>query len=174
MKRWLIYLLLLLLISPVALADDDDDDDDDDDAKILGLEAEGLGDFALWTFVFTVSIVVWKPSHIYLRRNAKKLFENPKMVKEKLSSFNRIYMRAHYWIGLVAVVVGGVHGLGMIQEDNGWMYWAGWAGMVIMTITGALLLWKWPPKKVRKGARMLHAQRAILVLTIIFLVVSHD
>ena len=51
-------------------------------------------------------------------------------------------MRAHYWIGLVAVVVGGVHGLGMIQEDNGWMYWAGWGGMVLMTITGALLLWK--------------------------------
>jgi len=179
MKRLLLIMLFLLLIAPVAIADDDDvgdddDDDDDDDEQILGMDAEDLGDVALWTFVFTLTIVVWKPTHIYIQRNAKKLFENPKPIKKKISSFNRIYMRIHYWIGLTAVVVGGIHGLGMIGEDNGWMYWAGWAGMIMMTISGSLMLWKWPPKTVRKGARLLHAQRFILVLTIVLLWVAHD
>ena len=177
MNRWLIPLLCLSLLSFGVLADgdgDDDDDDDDDDEKILGVDAEDLGEVALWTFVFTLTIVVWKPAFIYLQRNAKTLFKEPKPVKKKMKVFNRIYMRIHYWIGFIAVVVGGIHGLGSMSEDNGWMYWAGWAGMVSMTITGSLMLWKWPPKTVRKGARLLHAQRVTLVVTIILLYVAHD
>lgn len=181
LKRTLIGLLFgiivfSLLLSNIASADDDEDDgDDNDDGKeLLGMDGEDLGSVAQVLFIFTLTIVVWKPGHIWLQKNAKDYFAEPKEVKKSLRKFNKIYMRLHYWIGFGAVVVGGVHGLATMSEDNGWMYWAGWAGMVIMSVTGALLLWKWPPKKVRKGARLIHAQRVMLVITIVLLVVAHD
>ena len=47
--RWCLVLALsFLLMTSTALADDGDDDDDDDDEKILGIDAEGLGDVALY------------------------------------------------------------------------------------------------------------------------------
>jgi len=33
--------------------------------------------------------------------------------------------------------------------------------------------WKWPPKEVRKGARLLHMQRAMSVAALVLLVVGH-
>ena len=52
--------------------------------------------------------------------------------------------------------------------------WAGWFGMLSMSILGALIMWKWPPKAIKKRARALHTQRALLVVTIILLVVGHE
>ena len=176
-KRTLIGLLFGIVVFSLLLsntASADDDDDDDNGTKLLGVDGEDLGEVAQVMFIFTLTIVVWKPGHIWLQKKAKNIFDEPKEVKKSLRKFNKFYMRLHYWIGLGAVVVGGVHGLASMSEDNGWMYWAGWAGMIIMSVTGALLLWKWPPKKVRKGARLIHAQRAMLVITIVLLVVAHD
>jgi len=101
------------------------------------------------------------------------LFETPHESKKKLKRVDTLYMRLHYWISFAAVVIGGLHGYGSMEKDNGWMYWAGWAGMVLMSLTGALMLWKWPPKKVRKGSRLLHTQRVVLILTIVLLYVAH-
>lgn len=161
----------LLMLIPSSIADGDDDDDD---KQIFGMDAEGLGEVALWTFIFTLSIIIWKPAHIWLQKNTKNIFENPKEVKKSMRVVNKFYMRAHYWIGLLAVVAGGVHGMAYLGEEDGWMYWAGWGGMILMSISGSLMLWKWPPRQVRKGARLLHAQRVILVVTIVLLLVAHD
>ncbi|HIF05155.1 MAG TPA: hypothetical protein EYQ80_07195 [Candidatus Poseidoniales archaeon] len=171
--RWLIPLLLttMLFIGTVVA---DDDDDDDDDESILGMDGEDLGSVALWLLVATMTIVVWKPGYIWLNKNAKNIFDEPKEVKKKLRRVNTFYMRIHYWIGGAVVVVGGMHGLGTGSEGHPYLFWGGWVGLVLMSISGALMLWKWPPRKVRKGARMLHAQRTLAVVTIVLLVVAHS
>ncbi|MEO2120234.1 MAG: hypothetical protein ABGX44_00305, partial [Candidatus Poseidoniia archaeon] len=77
---------MMLLLMPSALADDDDDDDE----KILGVDAEDLGEVALYFLVATLSIAVWKPSFKWLRKNGPDLFNTePRPFKKKLGIFNR-------------------------------------------------------------------------------------
>jgi len=33
--------------------------------------------------------------------------------------------------------------------------------------------WRWPPKEVRKGARLLHLQRTLSVIAIVLLLIGH-
>jgi len=169
----MIAILLALSLVSVVSADDDEDDDDDDES-ILGMDGEGLGEVALFMMIATTSVVLWKPAFIWLNKNAKHYFSEPKLVKAKARIANLWYMRIHYWLGLGVVIVGGIHGLALTEGLQDWLFWLGWVGLVLMSITGALMLWKWPPRKVRKGARMLHAQRALLVITIVALVASHE
>ena len=169
-----VLLLGVLIIVPLTVyADRGMPHDDGDHPMIFGVEAKMLGEIARNFMIFSVTVMVWKPAFIYMNKNANQLFETPKESKKKLKRVDTLYMRLHYWISFAAVVIGGLHGYGSMEKDNGWMYWAGWAGMVLMSLTGALMLWKWPPKKVRKGSRMLHTQRVVLILTIVLLFVAH-
>lgn len=160
-------MIALLVVTGVATADDDDDDD-----GILGDAGEDLGTAAAWGLAFSTTIILWKPGLKYIRANADKFVEDERWLKKKLGKANRWYLKIHYWIGAGAVLVGFIHGVAM----NRWeiLFWGGWVGMLFMSITGSLLLWKWPPRKVKKGARLLHAQRAVMVITIILLYVSHE
>ncbi|HHZ74063.1 MAG TPA: hypothetical protein EYN58_02575 [Candidatus Poseidoniales archaeon] len=155
---------MLLLAGSVVAEEDDVDTFGENVGKRLG-NVSGI------LLVLTMSIVVWKPVLKYLRKKADKLAEDGKWLKKKLGKVNRWYMKIHYWIGFAAVVAGLIHGIAM----NKWeiLFWAGWVGMLLMSVTGGLLLWKWPPKKVRKGARLIHAQRALLVITVAFIFISH-
>ena len=163
-------LVALLLVAGTVTADDDDDDDDDD--GFLGDASEGLGTAAAWGLAFSTTIIIWKPGLKYIRANADKIVEDGRWLKKKLGKANRWYLKIHYWVGAAAVLVGFIHGVAM----NKWevLFWGGWVGMLFMSITGSLLLWKWPPRKVKKGARLLHAQRAVLVITMVLLFVSHE
>ena len=62
----------------------------------------------------------------------------------------------------------------LVESNEYTAVWLGWFGMLFMSILGALMQWKWPPKKVRKGARLLHSQRALLVITVALLVFGHE
>ncbi len=169
--RWLLLAALLsicLLAAPV-LGDGDDNDDDDGWGEDGG---KGLGVASAVLLGLTMSIVVWKPGLKYLRKNANSIVEDGRWLKKELGKANRWYMKIHYWIGTGAVVTGLIHGIAM----NKWevVFWAGWVGMLLMSISGGLLLWKWPPREVKKGARLLHAQRAILVITVVLIFISHE
>ena len=170
--RWCLVLALsFLLMTSTALADDGDDDDDDDDEKILGIDAEGLGDVALYFLIATLSIAIWKPSFKWLRKNGPKLFNTePRPFKKKLGVFNRRFMKVHNWLGVIAAVVGTAHGF--VLEWH-WTLWAGMAGIWILIFSGSLMQWKWPPKEFRKGARILHMQRALSIIAIVLLYVGH-
>ncbi|HIG19397.1 MAG: hypothetical protein CXT67_03690 [Methanobacteriota archaeon] len=161
-------LVALLLVAGTVTADDDDDDDD----GILGDTGKGLGTAAAWGLAFSTTIIIWKPGLKYIRANADKIVEDGLWLKKELGKANRWYLKIHYWVGASAVLVGFIHGVSM----NKWevLFWGGWVGMLFMSVTGSLLLWKWPPRKVKKGARLLHAQRAVLVITIVLLFVSHE
>lgn len=172
MRRWLLLLtLVFLLLSPSVMADDDEDDEDDDDATLFGLDGEGMGEVALWLMVATLSIVVWKPLFKWLRANGPELFnKEPRPFKKSLGVFNRRYMRAHNWIGLAAVVLGTAHGY--VLEWH-WTLWVAMAALWILVVSGYLMQQKWPPKEFRRGARLLHMQRALSVVAVALLLVGH-
>jgi len=166
--RWLFVLsITLLLMTPTAIADDDDDDEQ----KILGIEGEDLGDIALYLLVATLLIVVWKPAFFWLRKHGPDRFQQePREFKRKLGVFNRKFMKGHTWVGFAAAIIGTVHGI--VLEWH-WTLWAGMLCVWILVFSGSMMQWRWPPKEVRKGARLLHMQRTLSIIAIVLLIIGH-
>ncbi|MGB1098266.1 MAG: hypothetical protein ACPG34_03170 [Poseidonia sp.] len=174
-NRWLLLLLVVLVLMPMrsVSADDDvdDEDDEDDEAQVLGLDAEGLGEVAQWLMVGTLLIVVWKPLFKWLRTNGPERFGvEARPFKKKLGVFNRRFMRVHVWIGLAAVVLGTIHGY--VLEWH-WSLWLAMLFLWLLVVSGALMMWKTPPKQIRKASRLLHMQRAMSVLAVALLLIGH-
>jgi len=176
-RTWMLLAALsVMLVLGTAGADGDDDDrgDDreDDDITVLGLEAEGLGEVAQWLLIATLSIVIWKPLFGWLRKNGPELFnKEARPFKKSLGVFNRRFMRVHNWIGLAAVVIGTIHGY--VLEWH-WTLWAAMAMLWLLVVSGSMMQWKFPPKEVRKGMRLLHMQRGMSVLAVAFLLIGHN
>ena len=169
--RALLVVLFLLVPMTVASADGDVDDEEDDEAQVFGLDAEGLGEVAQWLMVGTLLIVVWKPLFKWLRTNGPKRFGvEARPFKKKLGVFNRRFMRVHVWIGLGAVVLGTVHGY--VLEWH-WTLWVAMLFLWLLVVSGGLMMWKTPPRQIRKASRLLHMQRAMSVLAVALLLVGH-
>ena len=163
--------LFLLFPMTVASADGDVDDEEDDEAQVFGLDAEGLGEVAQWLMVGTLLIVVWKPLFKWLRTNCPERFGvEARPFKKKLGVFNRRFMRVHVWIGLGAVVLGTVHGY--VLEWH-WTLWVAMLFLWLLVVSGGLMMWKTPPRQIRKASRLLHMQRAMSVLAVALLLVGH-
>ena len=177
-KFLLLLFALFILLSPSAYADDDDLGGDDDDSDEF---AEDLGEIAKSLLIATIVLIAWKPLHIWLQKsgiknNAERWgITDVKAAKKKLLRFNKWMLRIHIIVGTAATVVGLVHGIGTQMPDwESSAAWAGWVGMLAMSVLGGLIMWKWPPKAIKKRARALHTQRVLLVMTIILLVVGHE
>ncbi|MGA0352450.1 MAG: hypothetical protein ACO3NY_02235 [Poseidonia sp.] len=169
--RALLVVLFLLVPMTVASADGDVDDEEDDEAQVFGLDAEGLGEVAQWLMVGTLLIVVWKPLFKWLRTNGAERFGvEARPFKKKLGVFNRRFMRVHVWIGLGAVVLGTVHGY--VLEWH-WTLWVAMLFLWLLVVSGGLMMWKTPPRQIRKASRLLHMQRAMSVLAVALLLIGH-
>ncbi|MFZ8906131.1 MAG: hypothetical protein ACO2Y2_02105 [Poseidonia sp.] len=169
--RALLVVLFLLVPMTVASADGDVDDEEDDEAQVFGLDAEGLGEVAQWLMVGTLLIVVWKPLFKWLRTNGPERFGvEARPFKKKLGVFNRRFMRVHVWIGLGAVVLGTVHGY--VLEWH-WTLWVAMLFLWLLVVSGGLMMWKTPPRQIRKASRLLHMQRAMSVLAVALLLIGH-
>ena len=171
-RRLLLWLVLLMLLSPTAQADDDDDEEDDDDPTVFGVDAEGMGDAAMWLLVATLAIVVWRPAFKWLRKNGAERFnQDPRPFKQRLSKVNRWYMRAHNWVGFGAALLGTVHG--WVLEWH-WSLWVGTAAMWVLVVSGAALHWSKSPRFVKRKARLLHVQRSLSIVAVVLLLVGHE
>lgn len=176
-KQTISFLLFLVIASvflvSVASADGPRDrDDDGEDVTIAGIEAEGLGTVAQVLMIGTMLIIAWKPAFKWLRTHGPDLFgKEPQAFKKSLGVFNRRFMRVHNWIGFIAVLIGTVHGY--VLEWH-WTLWLAMACLWILVLSGSIMQWKWPPKEFRKGARLLHMQRAMSIVAIILLVIGHE
>jgi peptidoglycan biosynthesis protein MviN/MurJ (putative lipid II flippase) len=178
-KLLLILFALFLLLAPIVSAYDDDEEDEEDD----GSEefSEDLGDIAKSLLIATIVLIAWKPLHLWLQKSGIKNnaeswgITDVKAAKKKLLRFNKWMLRVHIAAGTAATIVGLVHGIGSQMPDwESSAAWAGWIGMLAMSVLGGLIMWKWPPKAIKKRARALHTQRALLVITIILLVAGHE
>lgn len=171
----LVLAAVVLLQATLVAADDHDEDEDEDQGRDGPLEdlAEGAGSVAAWLLGLSVVIIPWKLGYAWLRKEGLvKLGFPDREHRQMLTKGNRWFMRIHQWIGWGALVLGLTHGL-FIDEQH-WMLWLGLAGMGAMSIAGALMTWKWPPRSVKKGARIVHVQRVLLVATIALLLIGHQ
>ena len=172
LRQNLLILLLVLLLSSSTLADNDSDEEDEDDSKILGIDAEDLGNISLYLMVGTLIIILWKPTFIWLRKNGPELLgKEPRDFKRKLGVFNRRFMKVHIWLGFGSATMGTIHGF--LLEWH-WTLWLGMACVWILVFSGSMMQWKWPTKEFRKGARLLHLQRTLSIIAIILLILGHN
>ncbi len=95
-----------------------------------------------------------------------------RLVKKNIGIANRWFMKIHDWLGFGAALIGTLHGL--LMDDWGLEFWLPMGGFWILVISGYLMRVKWPPKQVRKGARLLHMQRLIAIVAVIVLFIAHD
>ena len=117
-RQYFIILLLILLVSPNALADYDNDDEDEDEPKILGIDAEDLGNISLYLMVGTLILIVWKPTFIWLRKyGPDRLGQEPRDFKRKLGIFNRKFMKVHIWLGFGTAIIGSKAPGGILQQS---------------------------------------------------------
>jgi len=156
--------------------DDDDEKEESDDEF-----GEDLGELAKSLLIATIVLIAWKPLHLWLQKTGIKTnaerwgIKDIKVAKKKLLRFNKWMLRIHIIVGTAATIVGFIHGISSQMPDwESSAAWAGWVGLLAMSVLGGLIMWKWPPKAIKKRARALHTQRALLIITIILLVAGHE
>ena len=174
----LLLFVLFVFLTPSVSADGDDEDKGDDDDDGFG---EYLGELAKSLLIATIVLIAWKPLHLWLQKTGIKTnaqrwrITDIKVAKKKLLRFNKWMLRIHIIVGSAATIVGLIHGIASQMPDwESSAAWAGWLGLLAMSVLGGLIMWKWPPKAVKKRARALHTQRALLIITIILLVAGHE
>jgi len=171
LKGLSIALVLLLLASPVAAlsADDDDADDeaDDDEFEDLG---EDVGTVSAWLLGLTLVYFGWKRVLPTIRKHLKQTEQKDRL--KSLNTWNKKAIPLHTLLGVAALVTGTIHGL--MMDEDALILWVAVALLGVLSISGGLMRWKWPPKKVKKGARLLHMQRLLSAAVVILLLVGHE
>ena len=171
LKGLSIALVLLLLASPVAALSDDDDDaddeDDDDEVEDLG---EDVGTVSAWLLGLTLVYFGWKRVLPTIRKHLKQTEQKDRL--KSLNTWNKKAIPLHTLLGVAALVTGTIHGL--MMDEDALILWVAVALMGVLSISGGLMRWKWPPKKVKKGARLLHMQRLLSAAVVILLLVGHE
>ena len=166
-----ITLGLLFLASPVAaLSDDDDADDaenDDDEFEDIG---EDIGTVSAWFLGLTLAYFGWKRVQPTIRKHLKQTEQKDRL--KSLNTWNKKVLPIHTLLGVAALVTGTIHGL--MMEEEALILWIAVALMGVLSISGGLMRWKWPPREVKKGARLLHMQRLLSAAVVILLLVGHE
>ena len=166
-----IALVLLLLASPVAaLSDDDDDADDEDDDDEFEDLGEEVGTVSAWLLGLTLVYFGWKRVLPTIRKHLKQTDQKDRL--KSLNTWNKKAIPLHTLLGVAALVTGTIHGL--MMDEDALILWVAVALMGVLSISGGLMRWKWPPKKVKKGARLLHMQRLLSAAVVILLLVGHE
>lgn len=167
-KALSITLGLLLLASPVAaLSDDDDADNDDDEFEDLG---EDVGTVSAWLLGLTLAYFGWKRVLPTIRKHLKQTEQKNRL--KSLNTWNKKVLPIHTLLGVAALVTGTIHGL--MMDEDALILWIAVALMGVLSISGGLMRWKWPPREVKKGARLLHMQRLLSAAVVILLLVGHE
>ena len=166
-----IALVLLLLASPVAaLSDDDDDADDEDDDDEFEDLGEDVGTVSAWLLGLTLVYFGWKRVLPTIRKHLKQTDQKDRL--KSLNTWNKKAIPLHTLLGVAALVTGTIHGL--MMDEDALILWVAVALMGVLSISGGLMRWKWPPKKVKKGARLLHMQRLLSAAVVTLLLVGHE
>ena len=61
-----------------------------------------------------------------------------------------------------------------MMDEGGFLLWTAIALMGLLSVSGGLMRWKWPPREVKKGARLLHMQRLMSAVVVVLLLVGHE
>jgi len=172
LKALSIALGLLLLASPVAALSDDDDDEDEDEDDEDEFEdiGEDVGTVSAWLLGLTLAYFGWKRVLPTIRKHLKQTEQKDRL--KSLNTWNKKVLPLHTLLGVAALVTGTIHGL--MMDEDALILWIAVALMGVLSISGGLMRWKWPPREVKKGARLLHMQRLLSAVVVILLLVGHE
>lgn len=166
LKALSIALGLLLLASPVAALSDEDEDDEDEFEDI----GEDVGTVSAWLLGLTLAYFGWKRVLPTIRKHLKQTEQKDRL--KSLNTWNKKVLPIHTLLGVAALVTGTIHGL--MMDEDALILWIAVALMGVLSISGGLMRWKWPPREVKKGARLLHMQRLLSGAVVILLLVGHE
>ena len=163
-----IALGLLLLMTPLSMGDDDGDDEKEDDEGFEDI-GEGLGTVSAWFLGLTLAYFGWKRALPPIRKHLKETGQSDKL--KQLNKWNKKVIPVHTILALVALATGVAHG--MMMDESSALLWGAIALMVVLSVSGGTMRWKWPPREVKKGARLLHMQRLMSLVVVVLLVAGH-
>ena len=164
----LIAIGLLLIASPAtAQVDDDDLDEDEDGLEDLG---EDIGTVSAWLLGLTLAYFAWKRLLPVARQELKDKQHKDRL--KRLNSLNKKAIPVHTILGVAALVTGIAHGL--MVGGGPLMLWVAVVLMGVLSVSGGLMRWRWPPREIKRGARLLHMQRLLSVAVVILLLVGHE
>ena len=163
-----IALCLLLLLTPLSMGDDDGDDEREDDEGFEDM-GEGLGTVSAWFLGLTLAYFGWKRALPPIRKHLKETGQSVEL--KQLNKWNKKAIPVHIILALVALVTGVTHG--MMMDESSTLLWGAIALMVVLSVSGGMMRWKWPPREVKKGARLLHMQRLMSLVVVVLLVAGH-
>ncbi len=173
-RTWLLTILctIFILISQHVVADDHDEDDDDNEESEEWLEDTGefFGEISAWLLGFTLLYFGWKRILPPIRKKLKAAGRRDYL--KRLNSLNKRVIPIHTILGLAALLTGIAHGL-MMEESNP-LLWIALLLMGVLSLSGGLMRWKWPPREVKKGARLLHMQRLLSIAVVVLLLIGHE
>ncbi len=164
-----IALGLLLLMTPLSMGDDDGDDEREDDEGFEDM-GEDLGTASAWLLGLTLAYFGWKRILPQIRKYLKTTEQKAQL--KQLNAWNKKVLPIHTLLGIAALVTGAIHGL--MMDESSILLWTAIALMGLLSVSGALMRWKWPPREVKKGARLLHMQRLMSAIVVILLLVGHE
>ena len=164
----LVAIGLLLIASPAtAQVDDDDLDEDEDGLEDLG---EDIGTVSACLLGLTLAYFAWKRLLPVARKELKD--KQQKDLLKRLNSLNKKAIPVHTILGVAALVTGIAHGL--MVGGGPLMLWVAVVLMGVLSVSGGLMRWRWPPREIKRGARLLHMQRLLSVAVVILLLVGHE
>lgn len=164
----LVAIGLLLIASPAtAQVDDDDLDEDEDGLEDLG---EDIGTVSAWLLGLTLAYFAWKRLLPVARKQLKDKQQKDRL--KRLNSLNKKAIPVHTILGVAALVTGIAHGL--MVGGGPLMLWVAVVLMGVLSVSGGLMRWRWPPREIKRGARLLHMQRLLSVAVVILLLVGHE
>ncbi len=161
------FALVLLLMTPISLADDGDESEGDDGFEDMG---EGLGTVSAWLLGLTLAYFGWKRALPGIRKHLKTTEQKDKL--KQVNTWNKKVLPIHTLLGITALITGAAHGL--MMDEGGFLLWTAISLLVLLAVSGGLMRWKWPPREVKKGARLLHMQRLMSAVVVVLLLVGHE
>lgn len=124
---------------PVAIADEEESDSEDfsqerEDSDVENESGEGEGEGEFFTELGIVAVVLgFATVSIYFIRILNKVFfEN----KNYFLTMTRKYLKsAHPYLGTLLIVSSGIHGYGLLGEDEALIGLAAWIALVIIILS---------------------------------------
>lgn len=175
MKKFLIILLIfILMISPV-IADDDGEIEDEED-EINEEFAEFSGSLAITLLLIGSGYVLLRRLYSW-SRSWKEQDELKSTIMSVYRQFRKPLLIVHNWFMGLSVVVGGIHGIFLLGEDQSDIIsgTVAWFTMLLLSIFGIIMFFRmrpiWKNRKAKGFVRFIHRQWYLSIFLIIVLII---
>ena len=139
--------------------------------------ANGLGGLAVWCLAAGAAYVVLRRLYLWSKTWGDENLEEQELLKSLYGQYRKPLLYVHNVANIAAVVIGGIHGLLLLNEQNGRVVTGiiAWAIMVFLCVFGFLIFLKlrliWDNREVRGFLKFMHRQWILSIILIIVLLI---